>query len=81
MQVPDAQIARMAAVVAQDPQAMLCIDLGKSTVSWPGGQTAFKMKAGAREALLNGEWDALGQLLEAQPQVAALAAKLAYFKG
>ena len=38
----------------------------------------FKMKAGAREALLAGEWDALAQLLDGKEQVAALAARLGY---
>jgi hypothetical protein len=37
------------------------------------------MKSGARESLMKGEWDALGQLLDGKTQVAELASKLEYF--
>ena len=53
---------------------------GGRTVAWGNGSAAFDMKSGARESLLKGEWDALGQLLDGKDQVAALAGKLEYFK-
>ncbi|MGD0092004.1 MAG: 3-isopropylmalate dehydratase small subunit [Planctomycetota bacterium] len=78
VQLPGAEIQRLAAALAAAPQAALRIDLAAGQVFWAGGSAAFKMKAGAREALLAGEWDALAQLLDGKEQVAALAAQLGY---
>ncbi|MCY3023114.1 MAG: 3-isopropylmalate dehydratase small subunit [Planctomycetota bacterium] len=83
VQVAHDAIENIASALRQAPKTQFSIDLGASTVSWKCGQTQFQaalqMKAGAREALMKGEWDALAQLLDAREQVAALAAKLEYF--
>lgn len=72
----------LATTVRQNPATALVIDLAAETVSWKGQETEFRvglaMKEGAREALLEGQWDALAQLLDGQEQVAALAAELGY---
>jgi len=70
--------ARIAAAVKADPKTRVTIDLESSTVSFAGQTASFEMKGGAREALIKGEWDALGQLLDGKDQVAALAGKLDY---
>ena len=78
VQLPGAEIQRIAAAIAADALAAIRIDLATGQVSWPGSAAALKMKDGAREALLAGQWDALAQLLDAKEQVAALAAQLGY---
>ena len=79
LQMTDGDIARIAAAIEKDPAVKLTICLESSTVKWGGESAAFQMKDGARESLMKGEWDALGQLLDGQPQVAAVVSKLAYF--
>ena len=79
-QMKAADIAALAAVVARDAKAVIKIDIAASKVTWPGGQASFEMKGGARESLLKGEWDALGQLIDGKDQVAALAGKMEYFR-
>jgi 3-isopropylmalate/(R)-2-methylmalate dehydratase small subunit len=80
-QVSGADIARLVAAVLKDAKASVKIDLTAGKVVWPGGEAAFEMKGGARESLLKGEWDALGQLLDGKEQVAKLAGTMEYFKG
>ena len=80
VQVAGPEIAQIAAAIAQDPQVKIQIDLAASAVTCGRRKASFQMKAGAREALMKGEWDALGQLLDGKEQVAALAGKLEYFK-
>jgi 3-isopropylmalate/(R)-2-methylmalate dehydratase small subunit len=79
IQLTGDQIAQIAAIIAKDPKVKITIDLAKSTVSCGSISAPIQMKAGARESLMKGEWDALGQLLDGKPQVAALAKKLEYF--
>jgi len=78
VQLPAAEVKKIATAIEADPQMAIRIDLAASTVSYAGSTAPFKMKDGAREALLAGEWDALAQLLGGKEQVAALAAQLGY---
>ena len=64
--------------VEKQPATQIKIDLQNATISGGGHTAKFEMKGGAREALLKGEWDALGQLIDGLPQVHTLAKKLAY---
>jgi 3-isopropylmalate/(R)-2-methylmalate dehydratase small subunit len=77
-QMSSADIARLAAAVQKDAKTAVRIDLAASKVTWAGGEAPFEMKSGARESLLKGEWDALGQLLDGKDAVAKLAAKMEY---
>jgi len=79
VQMEGAEIARIAAAIGKDPQLVVRVDLAAGRASWAGYSAPFRMKGGAREALLEGQWDALGQLLDGRKQVAALAATLGYF--
>ncbi len=74
----EGDLTRFAEIVQRDPGAKIVIDLDKATVSGGGHTAAFQMKGGAREALMKGDWDAIGPLLDGLPQVRALASKLAY---
>ena len=74
-----ASVCREPAAIEADPKTKVTIDLAAGKVLWNGGSAEFQMKDGAREALMKGEWDALGQLLDGREQVAALAGKMDYF--
>jgi len=78
VQLTAAEIKRIAAAMEKDPNAAIRIDLAAGKVTCADSAAAFRMKDGAREALLAGEWDALAQLLDGKEQVAALAARLGY---
>ena len=79
IQLKASDIERISAAVKADPKTAVTIDLNASTVTAGSISVAFEMKSGARESLIKGEWDALGQLLDGKDEVAALAGKLEYF--
>ena len=74
----EGDIARFAEITQRNPGAKIVIDLESSTITGGGHSAKFQMKNGAREALLKGEWDALGQLLDGRAEVEALAKALCY---
>ena len=80
IQLKPADLAQLSAAVNADAKTVVTIDLEQGKVRWGASSAAFEMKSGARESLLKGEWDALGQLIDGKDQVAALAGKLDYFK-
>jgi 3-isopropylmalate/(R)-2-methylmalate dehydratase small subunit len=80
LQLAAGDLAKIGAAVEGDPKMRITIDLEKSTVTYGSNSASFQMKSGARESLMKGEWDALGQLLDGKPEVAALASKLEYFR-
>lgn len=71
-------IAKLAAAVEQDPQAEVVIDLEKLEVRFGGRTVRITQRESARDALVNGRWDAIGELLDGVPAVKATAAKLPY---
>jgi len=73
------QIEKIGALIAQKPAEKMTMDLATKTLAFAGQKFPFEMKDGAREALMKGEWDALGQLLDGKAEVAAHASKLEYF--
>lgn len=74
----EGDLAKFAQLVQRDPRTEVVIDLESSTISCGGHSAKFQMKGGAREALVKGEWDALGQLLDGLPAVRELANTLHY---
>ena len=71
-------IEKMTAAVEKDPQTEIVIDLVKLEVRF-GGQTArIAQRESARDALVNGRWDAIGELLDGVPAVKETAKKLPY---
>ncbi|HYC72812.1 MAG TPA: 3-isopropylmalate dehydratase small subunit [Opitutaceae bacterium] len=71
-------IAKIAAAVEKDPQAEVVIDLEKLEVRFAGQAIKITQRESARDALVNGRWDAIGELLDGVPAVQATAAKLPY---
>jgi 3-isopropylmalate/(R)-2-methylmalate dehydratase small subunit len=74
----EGDLAKFAELVQKQPATQIKIDLQNATINGGGHTAKFEMKGGAREALLKGEWDALGQLIDGLPQVHTLAKTLAY---
>ena len=71
-------IARVVAAIEKNPQAEVVIDLAKLEVRFAGQAVKITQRESARDALVNGRWDAIGELLEGAAAVKATAAKLPY---
>jgi len=71
-------IAKIAAVVAQEPTAEVVIDVVKQEVRFAGQTVKAEVRASARDALIHGRWDPIGELLDGLPAVQTTAAKLPY---
>lgn len=71
-------IARVTAAVAANPKLEVNIDLQKLEVSFGGESIKVTQRESARDGLVNGRWDAIGELIEGKTAVAATAAKLPY---
>ncbi len=71
-------IARIAAAVEKDPQTPVTIDLAKLEVRFAGQTAKITQRESARDALVNGRWDAIGELLDGLPAVKQTATKLPY---
>jgi 3-isopropylmalate/(R)-2-methylmalate dehydratase small subunit len=66
------------AIAEQDPATEFAIDLNAMKVAAGGRAFDLSLPGGAREAFLDGSWDATGLLLENFDQVRAVAASLPY---
>jgi 3-isopropylmalate/(R)-2-methylmalate dehydratase small subunit len=74
-----ADLARLVKRVDADPAAVVTVDLEKCQVRFRDGESfAFSMKPGARDALMGGLWDPIGQLLDGRQEVARVARSLPY---
>jgi 3-isopropylmalate/(R)-2-methylmalate dehydratase small subunit len=71
-------LRRLAGAVAADPQLSIAVDLTKREVTCGGLTFPCTMQEGARQSLVTGNWDFLGQLVEAAPQVRETAQRLPY---
>lgn len=71
-------IAKIAAAVDKDPQVQVTIDLVKLEARFAGQTVKIAQRETARDALVNGRWDAIGELIDGLPDVKATAAKLPY---
>lgn len=71
-------LSKLAAAVQADPKLAVTLDLPSLTVT--AGAFSFKvtMPDSARDALITGQWDYLGQLLSAADQVTAHAKLVPY---
>lgn len=72
-------IAKIAAAVEQNPQTEVVIDLVKQEVRFGGQSVKITIRESARDALVNGRWDPIGELLDGLPVAKETAGKLAYF--
>ena len=66
------------ALVEQDPSTEIVLDLRAMTVTAAGRTFEVMMPAAAREAFLDGSWDATGLLLDDYDAVRRVAARLPY---
>ena len=71
-------IAKIAAAVEKDPQTEVTIDLEKLEARFAGQSVKIAQRESARDALVNGRWDAIGELLDGIPNVKQTALKLPY---
>lgn len=71
-------IAKVAAAIEANPQTEVVVDLAALEVRFGGQKIKITMRESARDALVNGRWDAIGELLEGVPQVKELAKTLPY---
>jgi 3-isopropylmalate/(R)-2-methylmalate dehydratase small subunit len=69
---------QLAAQVEAAPETSIEIDLEAALVRAGGKSYPFAMKAGAREALVAGQWDPLAVLLDAAPEIQKVASALPY---
>lgn len=71
-------LARLAAAVTADPALECTVDLEQLQVRFGNEAIPCTMPEGARSALVSGEWDFLGQLLDNKPQIERTAQTLPY---
>ena len=72
------QIAEIAAAVSADAETIVDINVADKTITVNGKSYAVNIKDSAHDALVNGRWDPLAELLEANASVDAIAETLAY---
>ncbi|APZ92500.1 3-isopropylmalate dehydratase small subunit [Fuerstiella marisgermanici] len=72
---------KLAAAIEADPTLQLTVNLEDLTVTAGDVTVSVTMPDSARDALVTGEWDYLGQLLSAQDQVTKHAAGVPYLNG
>ena len=71
-------IARIAAAIEKNPATEVVIDLGKLEARFAGQSVKIAQRESARDALVNGRWDAIGELLDGVPAVKETAKRLPY---
>jgi 3-isopropylmalate/(R)-2-methylmalate dehydratase small subunit len=71
---------RLADAVSANPAESVTVDVVGKKVSCGGVSAACTMQEGARQSLVTGNWDFLGQLVEAAPQIRETAERLPYMK-
>lgn len=71
-------IARIAAAIEANPQTEVTIDLVKLEVRFAGQSVKIAQRESARDALVNGRWDAIGELIDGLDDVKKTAARLPY---
>ena len=71
-------IAKIAAAVENDPQTEVVLDVVKQEIRCAGQTLKAEVRASARDGLVHGRWDAIGELIDGLPAVKTTAAKLPY---
>lgn len=73
-----ADIQRVAAAVAADPAVGITVDLVAGEIRFRSESVPLTMRESARDALVHGRWDPIGELLEGLPATQTLTASLPY---
>jgi 3-isopropylmalate/(R)-2-methylmalate dehydratase small subunit len=77
--LPAVAIAQLRDAVAADPALAITIDLlARKVRSAAGHEFELGIPESARDALVNGRWDPIQELLDNEPRIAATAAALPY---
>jgi 3-isopropylmalate/(R)-2-methylmalate dehydratase small subunit len=71
-------ILKLTSIVESQPDTEVTIDLVAGTVTAGSVSVPCSIKPGARDALVNGLWDPIAQLLDGAEQTKTVAAKLPY---
>ncbi len=74
-------MSALQAVVEKDPSTEIVVDLSTMRVTAAGQSYELSLPPAAREAFLDGSWDATGLLLENYDEVRAVASRLPYVSG
>jgi 3-isopropylmalate/(R)-2-methylmalate dehydratase small subunit len=73
-------IAAIASAVDADPRLEVTVDVAGQEVRFGRRAVRAGIREAARDALINGRWDAIGELLEGLPAARDQAAQLAYMR-
>ncbi|HTT57418.1 MAG TPA: 3-isopropylmalate dehydratase small subunit [Opitutaceae bacterium] len=73
-----ADLERLAAAIAANPAVELTVDVARGEIRFAGHVIAAAMRPSARDALVNGRWDAISELLEGVESVKKIAAGQPY---
>ncbi len=73
-----ADIAKIAAAVEANPQTEVVLDVDQQQIRFGGQSVPAAVRATDRDALINGRWDAIGELIDGIPSVKTTATKLPY---
>jgi 3-isopropylmalate/(R)-2-methylmalate dehydratase small subunit len=73
-----ADLDRLAKEIVAKPQAVVTVDLAAQRVRMDGVDVPVTMPEGARQSLVSGNWDFLGQLLEGAAAVKQTTAQIPY---
>ncbi len=76
--MPRATLETLRSLVEEQPATMLTLDLPKKTVTAGERAYPFDLRESAHNALLNGRWDPIGELLESRSEVEKVATSLPY---
>ncbi len=73
-----ADLQRLAAAVNANPKLAVTVDVANERVAFGSDSIPAHIRPGARDSLVHGRWDPIGELLDASAAVGATAAKLGY---
>lgn len=73
-------LKKLAAATTANPKQEITVDLVKRQVRCGAESFPITMQEGAWQSLVTGNWDFLGQLVEAAPQIKQTAERLPYMK-
>jgi 3-isopropylmalate/(R)-2-methylmalate dehydratase small subunit len=76
-----ADLERLTQQIIANPQSTIAVDLESQQVHADAVQAPVCMPSGARQSLVSGNWDFLGQLLEGAAAVKQTTAKVPYLTG
>lgn len=71
-------IAKIATAIEANPATEVVLDVVAQEVRFAGQTVKVEVRASARDALVNGRWDSIGELIDGLPAVKTTAARLPY---